>query len=98
MPADAAELGFWNDRRFRLLYSANLLSSLGSTFSPIGTAFGTLDLTHSTSDLGYVLCAPGLAAPIAALALRAPLWSVRCRACNFRWIDDPGDQSHDRRR
>jgi MFS family permease len=57
MAADAAELGLWNDRRFRLLYSANLLSSLGSTFSPIGTAFGTLDLTHSTSDLGYVLAA-----------------------------------------
>jgi MFS family permease len=45
------------EREFRLLFSGQLISLLGSAVAPIALAFGVLDLTGSKSDLGFVLAA-----------------------------------------
>jgi MFS family permease len=50
-------LGPLAEREFRLLFTGQLVSLLGSAVAPIALAFGVLDLTHSKSDLGFVLAA-----------------------------------------
>lgn len=42
---------------FRLLFSAQATSLLGSAVAPIALAFGVLDTTHSATDLSIVLAA-----------------------------------------
>jgi MFS family permease len=44
-------------REFRLLFTGQLVSLLGTAVAPIALAFGVLDLTGSESDLGFVLAA-----------------------------------------
>jgi predicted MFS family arabinose efflux permease len=50
-------LGPLAEREFRLLFTGQLVSLLGSAVAPIALAFAVLDLTHSASDLGFVLAA-----------------------------------------
>jgi MFS family permease len=45
------------DREFRLLFTGQMVSLLGSAVAPIALAFGVLDLTGSKTDLGLVLAA-----------------------------------------
>jgi predicted MFS family arabinose efflux permease len=52
-----SRLGPLAERPFRLLFSGQLISMLGSAVAPIALAFGVLDLTGSKSDLGFVLAA-----------------------------------------
>ena len=52
-----SRLGPLAEREFRLLFTGQLVSLLGSAVAPIALAFGVLDLTHSKSDLGFVLAA-----------------------------------------
>jgi predicted MFS family arabinose efflux permease len=52
-----SKLGPLAERPFRLLFSGQLISMLGSAVAPIALAFGVLDLTGSKSDLGFVLAA-----------------------------------------
>jgi MFS family permease len=40
---------------FRFLFIGQTVSSFGDTLVPVALAFAVLDLTHSASDLGYVL-------------------------------------------
>jgi len=42
-------------REFRLLFTARTTSFLGNGMAPVALAFAVLDLTGSTSDLGFVL-------------------------------------------
>jgi MFS family permease len=51
----------WQYRNFRLLFIGRTTSALGNTLVPVALAFAVLDLTHSASDLGYVLGAESLA-------------------------------------
>src|SRR5215210_889115 len=50
-------LGPLAQREFRLLFTGQLVSLLGSAVAPIALAFAVLDLTGSASDLGFVLAA-----------------------------------------
>jgi len=50
-------LGPLAEREFRLLFTGQLVSLLGSAVAPIALAFAVLDLTHSATDLGLVLAA-----------------------------------------
>ena len=45
------------ESNFRLLFSAEAISLLGSAVAPIALAFGVLDTTHSATDLGIILTA-----------------------------------------
>jgi MFS family permease len=45
------------EREFRLLFTGQAISLLGTAVAPIALAFGVLDLTGSTTDLGLVLAA-----------------------------------------
>jgi len=45
------------EREFRILFTGQLVSMLGTAVAPIALAFGVLDLTGSESDLGFVLAA-----------------------------------------
>ena len=45
------------ERQFRLLFTGQLISLLGDSFSGIALAFAVLDLTGSATDLGYVFAA-----------------------------------------
>ncbi|HKG43813.1 MAG TPA: MFS transporter [Gaiellaceae bacterium] len=50
-------LGPLAGREFRLLFTGQLVSLLGTAVAPIALAFAVLDLTHSATDLGLVLAA-----------------------------------------
>ncbi|HUY09793.1 MAG TPA: MFS transporter [Candidatus Dormibacteraeota bacterium] len=50
-------LGPFREPNFRLLFSAQAISLLGSAVAPIALAFGVLETTHSATDLGIVLTA-----------------------------------------
>ena len=54
-------LGVLREREFRLLFTGQLISLLGDSFSTVALAFAVLDLTHSrtsgTTALGIVLAA-----------------------------------------
>lgn len=50
-------LGPMRERNFRLLFSAEAVSLLGSGVAPVALAFGVLETTHSATDLGIVLTA-----------------------------------------
>jgi predicted MFS family arabinose efflux permease len=45
------------EREFRLLFTGQLVSLLGTAVAPIALAFAILDLTGSKTDLGFVLAA-----------------------------------------
>ncbi|MCU1644065.1 MAG: transrane efflux protein [Nocardia sp.] len=47
----------WAYKKFRLAYAANLTSTLGSAFSPVGVSFAVIGITGSTTYLGCVLAA-----------------------------------------
>lgn len=51
----------WRYRNFRLLFIGRTVSSLGNTLVPVALAFAVLDLTHSATDLGFVLGAQSVA-------------------------------------
>jgi MFS family permease len=51
------KLGPLADREFRLLFTGQLVSLLGTAVAPIALAFAVLDLTGSKTDLGIVLAA-----------------------------------------
>jgi MFS family permease len=44
-------------REFRLLFTGEFISLLGTAVAPVALAFAVLDLTGSATDLGYVLAA-----------------------------------------
>jgi hypothetical protein len=50
-------LGALRERQFRLLFTGQLISLLGDSFTSIALAFAVLDLTGSATDLGYVFAA-----------------------------------------
>ena len=50
-------LGPLAEREFRLLFTGQLVSLLGTAVAPIALAFAVLDLTGSKTDLGIVLAA-----------------------------------------
>jgi len=53
-------LSVLRERDFRLLFTGQTLSNLGSALVPIALAFAVLDLTGSATDLGLVLLASRL--------------------------------------
>ena len=62
-------------RDFRLLFSATTISTIGNTFTSVAVAFGILDSTHSTEDIGIVLAARAVAQ--VALVLVGGVWGDR---------------------
>jgi len=50
-------LGPLAEREFRLLFTGQAISRLGSAMAPVALAFAVLDLTGSAGDLGLVLAA-----------------------------------------
>ena len=46
-----------HEREFRLLFTGQLISLLGDSFTSVALSFAVLDLTHSATDLGIVLTA-----------------------------------------
>jgi MFS family permease len=52
-----SRLGPLAEREFRLLFTGQLVSLLGTAVAPIALAFAVLDLTGSKTDLGIVLAA-----------------------------------------
>jgi predicted MFS family arabinose efflux permease len=48
------------ERQFRLLFTGQLVSLLGDSFSGIALAYAVLNLTGSASDLGYVFAAKAI--------------------------------------
>jgi MFS family permease len=62
-------------REFRLLFAARVVSFLGSAMAPVALAFAILDLTGSTSDLGFVLAARLV--PQVLFLLAGGVWSDR---------------------
>ncbi len=50
-------LGALRERQFRLLFTGQLISLLGDSFTSVALAFAVLDLTGSATDLGYVFAA-----------------------------------------
>jgi MFS family permease len=61
-------LGALRERQFRLLYTGQTFSNLGSALVPIALAFAVLDLTGSATDLGLVLLASRLPQVLLVLA------------------------------
>src|SRR5262245_23718429 len=55
------------EHRFRLFFSARLISLLGSAMAPIAVAFAVLDLTGSPTAIGAVIAARTI--PMIALML-----------------------------
>ncbi len=49
--------GALQERQFRLLFTGQLISLLGDSFTSVALAFAVLDLTNSATDLGYVFAA-----------------------------------------
>jgi MFS family permease len=62
-------------RDFRLLFTANTISRVGGAFTAVALAFGILDSTGSTQDIGIVLACP-LAAQVV-LVLIGGAWGDR---------------------
>lgn len=56
----ARSLDALRERQFRLLFTGQLVSLLGDSFTGIALAFAVLDLTGSATDLGYVFAAKTL--------------------------------------
>lgn len=50
-------MGALRERNFRLLFVGQSVSYVGNTLVPVALAFAVLDLTHSATDLSYVLAA-----------------------------------------
>jgi hypothetical protein len=67
-------LGVLRERDFRLLFTGQTLSNLGSALVPIALAFAVLDLTGSATDLGLVLLASRL--PYTVLVLTVAWWET----------------------
>jgi hypothetical protein len=67
-------LGVLRERDFRLLFTGQTLSNLGSALVPIALAFAVLDLTGSATDLGLVLLASRL--PNTVLVLTVAWWET----------------------
>ena len=63
------------EREFRLLFGGQALSVIGDGIAPIAIAFAVLDLTHSATDLGFVLTAGYL--PMVAFLLVGGVWADR---------------------
>jgi MFS family permease len=47
----------FRSKQFRLLFTGELITLLGTAVAPVALAFAVLDLTGSATDLGYVLAA-----------------------------------------
>src|SRR5947207_4416949 len=62
-------------RDFRLVFWAQLISTVGDFFVPVAIAFAVLDLTGSVSDLGFVLFARILGQVL--LFLAGGVWADR---------------------
>ncbi len=63
------------DRRFRLLWSGQTLSSLGDAITPIALALAVVKATGSATDLGLVLAAAAI--PRLLLVLAGGVWADR---------------------
>ena len=63
------------ERPFRLLFSAQAISTFGDMLVPVALAFAVLDLTGSASDLGFVLTAR--LAPMVLFMLAGGVWADR---------------------
>jgi MFS family permease len=68
-------LGPLREREFRLLFTGQAVSRLGSAMAPIALAFAVLDLTGSTADLGLVLAARQVA--VIVFLLFGGVWADR---------------------
>ena len=55
--AEPALPSAWASRNFRLLLTGQAASSLGNAITPVGLAFGVLELGGSATDLGLVVAA-----------------------------------------
>ncbi len=63
------------ERQFRLLFTGQVVSLLGDSFSGIALAYAVLDLTGSASDLGYVFAAKTI--PLVAFLLAGGVFADR---------------------
>jgi MFS family permease len=70
-----SRLGPLQEREFRLLFTGQTISRLGSAMAPVGLAFAVLDLTGSSTDLGIVLAARAAATIV--LLLVGGVWADR---------------------
>ena len=68
-------LGPLAEREFRLLFSGQAISRLGSAMAPVALAFAVLDLTGSAGDLGLVLAARMI--PTVVFLLVGGVWADR---------------------
>ncbi|MEV8509078.1 MFS transporter [Actinoplanes sp. NPDC051475] len=71
----AASLAPLRDRRYRLVFSANSLSTLGDQIVPVALAFAVLHATGSPAALGFVLLARTV--PQAVFLLTGGVWADR---------------------
>ena len=70
-----SRLGPLREREFRLLFTGQTVSRLGSAMAPIALAFAVLDLTGSKADLGIVLAVRQIA--VIVLLLFGGVWADR---------------------
>lgn len=70
-----SKLGPLREREFRLLFTGETVSRLGSAMAPIALAFAVLDLTGSKADLGIVLAVRQVA--VIVLLLFGGVWADR---------------------
>ncbi|HEX6700737.1 MAG TPA: MFS transporter [Gaiellaceae bacterium] len=63
------------ERPFRLLFTAQAISTFGDMLVPVALAFAVLDLTGSATDLGFVLTARLL--PMVVFMLAGGVWADR---------------------
>lgn len=71
----ADSLGALRERQFRLLFTGQTVSLLGDSMTPVALAFAVLDLTHSPTDLGFVIAAKTL--PLVAFLLVGGVFADR---------------------
>jgi MFS family permease len=70
-----SRLGPLAEREFRLLFLGRVVSMLGNAIAPVALAFAVLELTGSTSDLGFVLAARSV--PQVLFLLFGGVWADR---------------------
>lgn len=75
MSGPRSRFGPLAEREFRLLFTGQAMSVIGDGIAPIAIAFAVLDLTHSATDLGFVLTARTLT--MAAFLLIGGVWADR---------------------
>ncbi|HZD88374.1 MAG TPA: MFS transporter [Gaiellaceae bacterium] len=81
-------LGPLQEREFRLFFTGQLVSLLGSAFTPFALAWAVLDLTGSARDLGFVVAAE--TAPLVVFLLAGGVFADRLPRRGVMLVADLG--------